>query len=55
MDASLAELERNFVKWDQRPDEKMLTLDLKAILSSIAYIRTLIRDVDRALENSKAA
>ena len=55
MDARLAELERNFVKWDQRPDENMLTLELKAILSSIAYLRTLIRDVDRALENSKAA
>ena len=46
---------RNFANWDQRPDEKMLTLELKAILSSIAYLRTLIRDVDRALENSKAA
>jgi hypothetical protein len=33
----------------------MLTLELKAILSSIAYLRTLIRDVDRALDNSKAA
>ncbi len=55
MDASLADLELNFVKWDQRSDEKMLTLRLKAILSSIAYLRTLIRDVDRALENSKAA
>lgn len=55
MDASLAELERNFLKWDQRSDEKMLTFELKAILSSIAYLRTLIRDVDRALENSKAA
>lgn len=55
MDASLAELDRNFLKWDQRPDENMLTLNLKAILSSIAYLRTLIRDVDRALENSKAA
>ncbi len=55
MDASLGELERNFLKWDQRPDEKMLRLDLKTILSSIAYLRTLIRDVDRALENSKAA
>jgi molecular chaperone HscB len=55
IDSSLAELDRNFAKWDQRPDEKMLTLELKAILSSIAYIRTLLRDVDRALENSKAA
>src|SRR5260370_1118302 len=32
-----------------------LTTELKAILSKIAYLRTLIRDVDRALENSKAA
>jgi len=55
MAASLAELDRNFLKWDQRPDQKMLTLELKTILSSIAYLRTLIRDVDRALENSKAA
>src|ERR1039457_3229732 len=55
MDARLAEHERNFVKWDQRPDDNMLTLELKAILSSIAYLRTLIRDVDRALDNSKAA
>jgi len=55
MDERLAELERNFLKWDQRPDERMLRLELKAILSKIAYLRTLIRDVDRALENSKAA
>ena len=34
---------------------KMLTLELKTILSNIAYLRTLIRDVDRALENTKAA
>ena len=61
MDEALAELERNFAKWDSIPPEnaekdgKMLTLELKAILSKIAYLRTLIRDVDRALENSKAA
>jgi molecular chaperone HscB len=55
LDARLAQLDGNFVKWDQRADEKMLTLELKAILSSIAYLRTLLRDVDRALENSKAA
>jgi len=55
MNANVAEFERNFVKCDQRPDEKMLTLQLKPILSSIAYLRTLIRDVDRAVENSKAA
>jgi molecular chaperone HscB len=55
MDEMLAGLDRNFAKWDQPADEKTLTLELKAILSNIAYLRTLIRDVDRALENSKAA
>ncbi len=55
MDETLAELDRNFAKWDRPADEKMLTLELKTILSNIAYLRTLIRDVDRALENSKAA
>jgi molecular chaperone HscB len=55
MDETLAELDRNFAKWDQPADQKMLTLELKTILSNIAYLRTLIRDVDRALENSKAA
>jgi molecular chaperone HscB len=55
MDEKLAELDRHFAKWDQPADEKMLTSELKGILSNIAYLRTLIRDVDRALENSKAA
>jgi len=61
MDETVAELERNFIRWDRvlseipETDRKMLTTELKAILSKIAYIRTLIRDVDRALENSKAA
>jgi molecular chaperone HscB len=55
MDERLAELDRNFAKWDQSADQTMLTLELKTTLSNIAYLRTLIRDVDRALENSKAA
>ena len=55
MDETLAELDRNFANWDQSADRKMLTLELKQILSNIAYLRTLIRDVDRALENAKAA
>jgi molecular chaperone HscB len=55
MDERLAELDRNFAKWDQSADQKMLTLELKTTLSNIAYLRTLIRDVDRALENTKAA
>jgi molecular chaperone HscB len=55
MDETLVELDRNFAKWDQPADEKALTAELKTILSNVAYLRTLIRDVDRALENSKAA
>ena len=55
MDEALADLERHFAKWDQSADEKALTVELKTILSNIAYLRTLIRDVDRALENTKAA
>jgi molecular chaperone HscB len=55
MDEVLVELERNFAKWDESADQKMLTSELKTTLSNIAYLRTLIRDVDRALENSKAA
>jgi molecular chaperone HscB len=55
MDEMLADLDRNFAKWDQSGDAKALTTELKTILSNIAYLRTLIRDVDRALENAKAA
>ena len=55
MDEMLADLDNNFAKWDQSGDAKALTTELKTILSNIAYLRTLIRDVDRALENSKAA
>jgi len=55
MDEALAELDQNFAKWDQPTDHKSLTAELKTILSNVAYLRTLIRDVDRALENSKAA
>ena len=55
MDEALVELDRNFAKWSESADQKMLTSELKTTLSNIAYLRTLIRDVDRALENSKAA
>ena len=33
----------------------MLTLELKAILSKIAYLKTLLRDADGVLESIKAA
>ncbi|HUO03741.1 MAG TPA: hypothetical protein VMU16_00965 [Candidatus Binataceae bacterium] len=57
IDASIAALEANFLKWDEgKPEGRpMLTLELKGILSRIAYLRTLLRDVDRALEGVKAA
>jgi molecular chaperone HscB len=55
MDEKLAQLERHFARWTEAADQKMLNQELKPILSNIAYLRTLIRDVDRALENSKAA
>ena len=55
--SALDELDKNFARWDSsKPDDtKQLTSELKAILSKIAYLRTLIRDIDRALENAKAA
>lgn len=58
MDGMQSELERNFVQWDDSGNEKnpdLLTADLKTILSKIAYLRTLIRDVDRELETARAA
>ncbi|MGH7812516.1 MAG: hypothetical protein ACREQI_00735 [Candidatus Binataceae bacterium] len=57
MDTALKALDANFAQWDEgEPDSHaMLTLELKAILSRIAYLRTLLRDIDRALESAKAA
>ena len=54
---TLDALDLNFARWDSSGSEesKNLVAELKALLSKIAYLRTLIRDVDRALENSKAA
>ena len=48
---TMAELERNFARWNagvnHDPD---LFVQLKGILSRIAYLRTLARDVDSALD-----
>jgi molecular chaperone HscB len=49
------DLARNFERWDAGGDPGQLGAELKAVLSKIAYLRTLIRDVDRELENLKAA
>jgi molecular chaperone HscB len=49
------DLARNFERWDAGGDARQLAAELKTVLSKIAYLRTLIRDVDRELENLKAA
>jgi molecular chaperone HscB len=57
MDALDVELAANFERWDRAEGEKpaALAIELKGVLSKIAYLRTLIRDVDREIENLKAA
>lgn len=55
MERAHEELERNFARWDGgnvEPEE--LFGELKAVLSKIAYLNTLVRDVDRALESRAA-
>lgn len=53
--ATQAELERNFARWDEEAGERqVLVNELKSALSRIAYLRTLTRDVDRALESATA-
>jgi molecular chaperone HscB len=49
------ELERNFARWDGGAAERQeLVSELKSVLSKNAYLRTLTRDVDRALESATA-
>src|SRR5579872_2320616 len=61
MDQAQGELERNFSKWDSSiitddsADKKALVGELKATLSKIAYLRTLLRDIENGLETIKAA
>src|SRR5229473_3065410 len=56
MSEAQGELLRNFARWDAEGNASgELTIELKSILSKIAYLRTLIRDVDRELETAKAA
>ncbi|HVB79748.1 MAG TPA: hypothetical protein VNE82_07320 [Candidatus Binataceae bacterium] len=53
--ATQEELERNFARWDGEAGERQELVDeLKAALSKIAYLRTLTRDVDRALDGATA-
>jgi molecular chaperone HscB len=61
MDDLAIELGRNFSRWDASTssnggnDNRDLVAELKAILSKIAYLRTLLRDIDRGLETLRAA
>jgi|SRR5579885_2032950 len=48
---AFAQLEQNFADWDNQVNHPAeLIVQLKGILSRIAYLRTLNRDIDRALE-----
>lgn len=48
---SLTDLDDNFGRWDSGVNhDAQLTVQLKEILSRIAYLRTLVRDVDRVLD-----
>ncbi len=50
------ELEHNFTRWDRDEGQRgELVRELKAILSRIAYLTTLTRDVDRALQGAGAS
>jgi len=55
-DATVA-LVANFSAWDLASENEFpaLSRDLKSILSRIAYLRTLVRDIDRTLETARAA
>ena len=55
MNALQGDLVRNFERWDAGGDAPQLIVELKAVLAKIAYLRTLLRDVDRGLENLQAA
>jgi molecular chaperone HscB len=56
MSALRDDLAGNFARWDAGGgDATHLIAELKGVLSRIAYLRTLIRDIDRQLEDLKAA
>ncbi|HXW83585.1 MAG TPA: hypothetical protein VEJ86_04220 [Candidatus Binataceae bacterium] len=57
-DSAHRELAQNFARQDAAgvgPETRALAVELKTVLSKIAYLRTLLRDIDRELENVKAA
>jgi molecular chaperone HscB len=51
-DALLQQLQDNYARWDADPaDVSGLTRTLKELLSALAYLGTLMRDVDKELES----
>ena len=49
--ALLAQLDENFARWDAGAAQPtVLSRELKAVLSALAYLRTLIRDVEKELD-----
>jgi molecular chaperone HscB len=60
IDEARRELAQNFARWDAQCDRDgasrdALVMELKMVLSKIAYLRTLIRDIDRELDSAQAA
>jgi molecular chaperone HscB len=57
IEKTVSELLTNFERWDahNNGDTASLVAELKAILSRIAYLRTLMRDLDGELENAQVA
>lgn len=55
MSDRLRELDNVFARWDLLPEgpaQDDLTDDLQRTLAGISYLRTLLRDIDAALENA---
>jgi molecular chaperone HscB len=60
IEAAQRELTQNFAHWDaldhhDDASRDALVMELKTVLSKIAYLRTLIRDIDRELDSAQAA
>lgn len=60
IDDAHRELAQNFARWDTHDDANgayrdALVMELKTVLSKIAYLRTLIRDIARELDSAQAA
>ena len=48
---AMAQLEHNLAQWSDAPDIAALSKSLTRILADIAYIRALLRDIDKVLDS----